>query len=31
LFPIQLQNLVLFVVFIGVLAFRPEGILRGAT
>jgi len=29
-FPIQLQNLVLFVVFIAVLAFRPEGILRGA-
>jgi branched-chain amino acid transport system permease protein len=29
-FPIQLQNLVLFVVFLGVLAFRPEGLLRGA-
>ena len=29
-FPIQLQNLVLFVVFIAVLAFRPEGLLRGA-
>ena len=27
LFPIQLQNLVLFVVFIAVLAFRPEGLL----
>lgn len=26
-FPIQLQNLVLFVVFIGVLALRPEGLL----
>ncbi|QCI67325.1 branched-chain amino acid ABC transporter permease [Phreatobacter stygius] len=29
-FPIQLQNLVLFVVFIGVLAFRPEGLLGGS-
>ena len=29
-FPIQLQNLVLFVVFIAVLAFRPEGLLRSA-
>jgi branched-chain amino acid transport system permease protein len=29
-FPIQLQNLVLFVVFIAVLAFRPEGLLRGS-
>ena len=28
-FPIQLQNLVLFVVFVGVLAFRPQGLLRG--
>jgi branched-chain amino acid transport system permease protein len=28
-FPIQLQNLVLFVVFIGVLALRPEGLLGG--
>jgi branched-chain amino acid transport system permease protein len=28
-FPIQLQNLVLFVVFIAVLAFRPQGLLRG--
>jgi branched-chain amino acid transport system permease protein len=27
IFPIQLQNLVLFVVFIAVLAFRPEGLL----
>jgi branched-chain amino acid transport system permease protein len=27
LFPIQLQNLVLFVVFIAVLALRPEGLL----
>lgn len=27
-FPIQLQNLVLFVVFIAVLAFRPEGLVR---
>lgn len=27
-FPIQLQNLVLFVVFILVLALRPEGLLR---
>lgn len=26
--PIQLQNLVLFIVFILVLAFRPEGLLR---
>ena len=30
-FPIQLQNLVLFIVFIAVLAFRPQGLLRGAT
>jgi branched-chain amino acid transport system permease protein len=29
-FPIQMQNLVLFVVFIGVLAFRPEGLLGRA-
>ncbi len=29
-FPIQLQNLVLFVVFIAVLAFRPNGLLGGA-
>ncbi|POR50963.1 branched-chain amino acid ABC transporter permease [Bosea psychrotolerans] len=29
-FPIQLQNLVLFVVFIGVLAFRPKGLLGAA-
>ncbi|PZU92026.1 MAG: branched-chain amino acid ABC transporter permease [Chelatococcus sp.] len=28
--PIQLQNLVLFVVFIGVLAFRPKGLLGAA-
>jgi branched-chain amino acid transport system permease protein len=27
LLPIQLQNLVLFIVFIAVLAFRPEGLL----
>lgn len=27
LMPIQMQNLVLFVFFIGVLAFRPEGLL----
>ncbi|SEA95233.1 branched-chain amino acid ABC transporter permease [Acidovorax soli] len=27
LFPIQLQNLVLFVVFIAVLAFRPQGLI----
>jgi branched-chain amino acid transport system permease protein len=26
--PIQLQNMVLFVVFILTLAFRPEGLLR---
>ncbi|GAC1343977.1 MAG: branched-chain amino acid ABC transporter permease [Myxococcales bacterium] len=30
-FPIQLQNLVLFVVFIAVLAVRPQGLLRGGT
>lgn len=29
-FPIQLQNLVLFVVFIAVLALRPKGLLGGA-
>ena len=29
-FPIQLQNLVLFVVFIAVLAFRPQGLLGAA-
>jgi branched-chain amino acid transport system permease protein len=29
LFPIQLQNLVLFVVFLAVLAVRPQGLLRG--
>jgi branched-chain amino acid transport system permease protein len=28
-FPIQLQNVVLFVVFLAVLAFRPQGLLRG--
>lgn len=28
-FPIQLQNLVLFVVFVAVLAVRPQGLLRG--
>lgn len=27
-FPVQLQNLVLFVVFIGILAFKPEGLLK---
>lgn len=26
-FPIQVQNLILFIVFIGVLAFRPEGLI----
>ncbi len=26
-FPIQLQNLVLFIVFIGVLAVRPQGLV----
>ncbi len=29
-FPMQLQNLVLFVVFLAVLAFRPQGLLKGA-
>ncbi len=29
-FPIQLQNLVLFVVFIAILAFRPQGLLGSA-
>lgn len=29
-FPIQLQNLVLFVVFIAVLAFRPQGLIGAA-
>ena len=29
-FPIQLQNLVLFIVFIAVLAFRPKGMLGAA-
>lgn len=29
-FPIQLQNLVLFLVFLGVLAFRPQGLVKGA-
>jgi branched-chain amino acid transport system permease protein len=29
-FPIQLQNLILFVVFIAVLAFRPQGMLGAA-
>ncbi|MEN6439653.1 MAG: branched-chain amino acid ABC transporter permease [Syntrophobacter sp.] len=29
-FPISLQNLVLFIIFIGVLAFRPQGLLKGA-
>jgi branched-chain amino acid transport system permease protein len=27
LFPIQLQNLVLFIIFIAVLAFRPQGLI----
>ncbi|MDR2625609.1 MAG: branched-chain amino acid ABC transporter permease [Zoogloeaceae bacterium] len=27
-FPVQLQNLVLFLIFIAVLAFRPQGLLR---
>jgi len=26
--PLQLQNMVLFIVFILTLAFRPEGLLR---
>ena len=26
--PIQLQNIVLFIIFILTLAFRPEGLLR---
>jgi branched-chain amino acid transport system permease protein len=29
-FPIQLQNLVLFLVFLAVLAFRPQGLVKGA-
>lgn len=29
-FPIQLQNLCLFVVFIAVLALRPQGLVKGA-
>lgn len=29
--PIQMQNLVLFVVFIGVLALRPQGLVAGGT
>jgi branched-chain amino acid transport system permease protein len=29
LFPIQLQNLVLFIIFILVLALRPQGLLKG--
>lgn len=29
-FPIHLQNLVLFVIFIAVLSLRPQGLLRGA-
>ena len=28
MFPIQLQNLILFIVFIGILAFKPEGLLK---
>lgn len=27
-FPVQLQNLILFIVFIAILAFRPEGLLK---
>lgn len=27
-FPIQLQNLILFIVFVGILAFKPEGLLK---
>ena len=27
-FPVQLQNLILFIVFIGILAFKPEGLLK---
>ena len=30
-FPIQLQNLILFIVFILVLALRPEGLIRRKT
>ncbi len=30
-FPVQLQNLVLFLVFIAVLALRPQGLLKGAS
>lgn len=30
-FPVQLQNLVLFLVFIAVLAVRPQGLLKGAS
>lgn len=29
LFPIQLQNLILFIIFILVLALRPQGLLKG--
>ena len=29
-FPIQLQNLFLFVIFIAVLALRPQGLIKGA-
>ena len=28
IFPVQLQNLILFIVFIAILAFRPEGLLK---
>jgi branched-chain amino acid transport system permease protein len=28
--PVQLQNLILFMVFIGILAFKPEGLLKEA-
>ncbi|WP_127091003.1 branched-chain amino acid ABC transporter permease [Aquabacter cavernae] len=30
IFPIQLQNLCLFVIFIAVLALRPQGLIKGA-
>lgn len=29
-FPIQLQNFFLFIIFIAVLAFRPQGLIKGA-
>jgi len=30
LFPMQLQNLCLFLVFIAVLALRPQGLIRSS-